>query len=97
MVFFDKPIRIRMRKEEFKRIKKIVKKNKLRFQNISHFFRCAIMEKIRREEELLAIPRKNTTMPGLCGKPDNENKRTHTNRSRGVSFDQIMGIGQEKD
>lgn len=45
-MYFETRLMIRLRKEELKTINKIIKKNKGKFDNRSHFIRCAIISYI---------------------------------------------------
>lgn len=49
-MFFSEKINIRLRKDELKKIKKLLKKSE-KYENVSHFIRCAILKLIKEEEE----------------------------------------------
>lgn len=44
IVDFDKFISLRIKNNEIKKIKKIIRKNKDKYKNISHYIRCAIIK-----------------------------------------------------
>lgn len=52
-MFFPKMLQARITKEEYKNIKKILRADKgKRFESISHYVRCAIIEKNRKEGKI---------------------------------------------
>ena len=49
-MYFEKRIILRLRQVEVKAIKKILKKDKCeKYDNFSHFCRCAIIQQIKKE------------------------------------------------
>jgi len=49
-MYFTELVAFRVRKSDIKEIHKIIKQDKKdRYFNVSHFCRCAILEKIRKE------------------------------------------------
>lgn len=52
---FDDRIVFRMRKEDLKQVYKIVRKDQERYDNLSHFIRCATLKLMREEKTRLKI------------------------------------------
>jgi hypothetical protein len=50
-MFLDKRINIRIKAEEIIKINQILNKNKDKYDNISHFIRCATIKLIKEEEK----------------------------------------------
>jgi hypothetical protein len=49
MIFLEKQVNCRLRLIEWEQLNSIVENNKDRFSDPSHFVRCAVIEKIRKE------------------------------------------------
>lgn len=55
IVDFDTRAIFRIRTEDIKIVNKIVKKDDEKYDNISHFYRCAVLKLIREEKQRLNI------------------------------------------
>lgn len=54
-MFFDDRVDIRIRRDECRLITKIVRHDSERYDNESHFIRCAVLKLIREERKRLKI------------------------------------------
>lgn len=54
-MFFNHTIIIRIRKADIKLVHKIIKLNKNKYENESHFVRCATLKLIRKEIRMLKL------------------------------------------
>lgn len=48
-MFLEKTIQVRIRKNDIQTIEEIVEVNKDKYENVSHFVRCAILKLMREE------------------------------------------------
>lgn len=51
VIDFDEFIGFRIKKSEIKKLKKVIKKNKTVYLNLSHFIRCAVIKLLREYDE----------------------------------------------
>ena len=58
LVFFDDRAEFRIRREEIRLVKKIVRQFKDKYMNESHFYRVAVLKLIRDERVHLSIKKK---------------------------------------
>lgn len=47
---FDEFVSLRLRRNEFEQIQDVISKNKMKYENVSHFIRCGIIKLIKEED-----------------------------------------------